>query len=137
MKNTWKNFKDNITGKKGLLSIGFADITGSAIAAFFWLYIATQLSPEIYGEIIYFISIAGLAQTISLIGTSDTLTVYTAKNIKIQSTLFLISISATAISLIIITIFYNRILLSSEIFIECSLIYFYSFSMSVLLSQRI
>ena len=109
MKNTWKNFKDNITGKKGLLSIGFADITGSAIAAFFWLYIATQLSPEIYGEIIYFISIAGLAQTISLIGTSDTLTVYTAKNIKIQSTLFLISISATAISLIIITIFYNRI----------------------------
>ena len=35
MKGIWKNFKDNIIGQKGLLSIGFADIVGSAIAAFF------------------------------------------------------------------------------------------------------
>ena len=109
MKGTWKNFKDNIIGQKGLLSIGFADIVGSAIAAFFWLYIASQLNPEIYGEVIYFISIAGLAQMVSLLGSSNVLTVYTAKNVKIQSTLFLISILAAAISLVIITIFYNRI----------------------------
>ena len=109
MKNAWKNFKDNIIGQKGLLSIGFADIVGSAIAAFFWLYIASQLNPEIYGEVIYFISIAGLAQMVSLLGSSNALTVYTAKNVKIQSTLFLISILAAAISLAIITIFYNRI----------------------------
>jgi len=109
MKGTWKNFKDNIIGQKGLLSIGFADIVGSAISAFFWLYIATQLNPEIYGEVIYFISIAGLAQMVSLLGSSNALTVYTAKNVKIQSTLFLISILAAAISLAIITIFYNRI----------------------------
>jgi len=109
MKNAWKNFKDNIIGQKGLLSIGFADIVGSAIAAFFWLYIATQLNPDVYGELIYFISIAGLAQMVSLLGSSNALTVYTAKNVKIQSTLFLISILAAAISLAIITIFYNRI----------------------------
>ena len=109
MKGTWKNFKDNIIGQKGLLSIGFADIVGSAIAAFFWLYIATQLNPDVYGELIYFISIAGLAQMVSLLGSSNALTVYTAKNVKIQSTLFLISILAAAISLAIITIFYNRI----------------------------
>jgi len=109
MKGTWKNFKDNIIGQKGLLSIGFADIVGSAIAAFFWLYIASQLNPDVYGELIYFISIAGLAQMVSLLGSSNTLTVYTAKNVKIQSTLFLISILAAAISLAIITIFYNRI----------------------------
>ena len=109
MKGTWKNFKDNIIGQKGLLSIGFADIVGSAIAAFFWLYIASPLTPEIYGEVIYFISIAGLAQMVSLLGSSNALTVYTAKNVKIQSTLFLISILAAAISLAIITIFYNRI----------------------------
>jgi len=107
--STWKNFKDNIIGQKGLLSIGFADIVGSAIAAFFWLYIATQLNPDVYGELIYFISIAGLAQMVSLLGSSNALTVYTAKNVKIQSTLFLISILAAAISLAIITIFYNRI----------------------------
>ena len=109
MKGTWKNFKDNIIGQKGLLSIGFADIVGSAITAFFWLYIATQLNPDVYGELIYFISIAGLAQMVSLLGSSNALTVYTAKNVKIQSTLFLISILAAAISLAIITIFYNRI----------------------------
>ena len=109
MKGIWKNFKDNIIGQKGLLSIGFADIVGSAIAAFFWLYIASQLNPDVYGELIYFISIAGLAQMVSLLGSSNALTVYTAKNVKIQSTLFLISILAAAISLAIITIFYNRI----------------------------
>ena len=109
MKGTWKNFKDNIIGQKGLLSIGFADIVGSIISGLFWLYIATQLNPEIYGEVIYFVSIAGLAQMVSLLGSSNALTVYTAKNVKIQSTLFLISILAVAISLAIITIFYNRI----------------------------
>ena len=109
MKNTWKNFKDSIVGKKGLLSIGFADIVGSAISGLFWFYIASQVNPDVFGELIYFISIAGLAQLVSLIGSSNALTVYTAKNVKIQSTLFLISILATAISLATITIFYNRI----------------------------
>ena len=109
MEDTWNTIKDSIIGKKGLLSIGFADIVGSAISGLFWLYIASQLNPEIYGELIYFISIAGLAQMVSLLGSSNTLTVYTAKNVKIQSTLFLISILAAAFSLVIITIFYNRI----------------------------
>ena len=109
MKYTWNNIKDNIIGKKGLLSIGFADIVGSAISGFFWLYIASQLNPDIYGELIYFIGIAGTAQLVSLLGSSNVLTVYTAKNVKIQSTLFLISILAAAISLAIITIFFNRL----------------------------
>ena len=109
MEDTWNTIKDSIIGKKGLLSIGFADIVGSVISGLFWLYIASQLNPEIYGELIYFISIAGLAQMVSLFGSSNALTVYTAKNVKIQSTLFVISILAAAISLAIITIFLNRI----------------------------
>ena len=109
MKNNWSNFKDSLIGQKGLFSIGFADIVGSGVSAFFWLYIASQLSPDAYGEIIYFISIAGLAQLVSLIGSSNALTVYTAKNVKIQSTLFFVSILATAISLAVITIFLDRI----------------------------
>ena len=109
MEDTWNTIKDSIIGKKRLLSIGFADIVGSAISGLFWLYIASQLNPDVFGELIYFISIAGLAQMVSLLGSSNALTVYTAKNVKIQSTLFLISILAAAISLAIITIFYNRI----------------------------
>jgi O-antigen/teichoic acid export membrane protein len=109
MEDTWNTIKDSIIGKKRLLSIGFADIVGSAISGLFWLYIASQLNPDVFGELIYFISIAGLAQMVSLIGSSNALTVYTAKNVKIQSTLFVISILAAAISLAIITIFLNRI----------------------------
>ena len=109
MKNNWNNFKDSIIKQKGLFSIGFADIVGSGISAFFWLYVASQLNPDAYGEIIYFISIAGLAQLVSLIGSSNALTVYTAKNVKIQSTLFFVSILATAVSLAVITIFLDRI----------------------------
>ena len=109
MEDTWNTIKDSIIGKKGLLSIGFADIVGSVISGLFWLYIASQLNPDVFGELIYFISIAGLAQMVSLFGSSNALTVYTAKNVKIQSTLFVISILAAAISLAIITIFLNRI----------------------------
>ena len=109
MEDTWNTIKDSIIGKKKLLSIGFADIVGSAISGLFWLYIASQLNPDVFGELIYFISIAGLAQMVSLFGSSNALTVYTAKNVKIQSTLFVISILAAAISLAIITIFLNRI----------------------------
>ena len=109
MEDTWNTIKDSIIGKKGLLSIGFADIVGSAISGLFWLYIASQLNPDVFGELIYFISIAGLAQMVSLLGSSNALTVYTAKNVKIQSTLFVISILAAAISLAIITIFFNRL----------------------------
>ena len=109
MEDTWNTIKDSIIGKKRLLSIGFADIVGSAISGLFWLYIASQLNPDVFGELIYFISIAGLAQMVSLLGSSNALTVYTAKNVKIQSTLFVISILAAAISLAIITIFLNRI----------------------------
>ena len=109
MKDAWKNIKDSIIGKKGLLSIGFADVIGSGISGLFWLYIASQLNPSVYGEITYLISIAGLAQLVSLVGSSNALTVYTAKNVKIQSTLFLLSILATAVSAIIITILLNRI----------------------------
>ena len=47
MKDTLKNFKDKLIGKKGLLSIGFADIVGSGVSGLFWLYIASQLNPDV------------------------------------------------------------------------------------------
>ena len=88
MEDTWNNIKDSIIRKKGLLSIGFADIVGSVISGLFWLYIASQVNPDVFGELIYFISIAGLAQLVSLIGSSNALTVYTAKNVKINQRCF-------------------------------------------------
>ena len=88
MDNYWTNFKKKIIGQKDLATIGFANIVGSGISAIFWLYLASVIEPTEYGEIHYFIAIAAFAQIISLIGSSNVLTVYTAKKIKIQATLF-------------------------------------------------
>ena len=108
MDDYWNNFLRKITKQKDLTSIGFSNVIGTAISAIFWLYLASLILPESYGEIHYFLGIAGMAQVISLIGATNTLTVYTAKKIKIQSTLFLVSIFALAISaLVIIIIFYR------------------------------
>jgi len=109
MDNYWNNFKKKIIQQKDLASIGFANITGSGISAVFWLYIASVIDPGEYGEIHYFIAIAALAQIISLIGSSNVLTVYTAKKIKIQATLFFISILVAITSAVIIIIIFSRL----------------------------
>ena len=71
----------------GLLSITTADIVGAGITAIFWFILAALMLPEEYGQIHYFMGIAGLAYGISLIGTSEVVTVYVAKKIQLQSTL--------------------------------------------------
>ena len=58
---------------KGLLSIGFTEITGTAITAVFWFFLATLMEPEEFGEISYYIGIAAMAGYISLIGTQSTI----------------------------------------------------------------
>ena len=91
---------------KELSSIGIADITGSIISALFWFYLATLIGPEAYGEIHYFISIAAVASTISLLGATQTLLVYSAKKVKIHSTLYSLNliigvVSATIVAFIV------------------------------------
>ena len=101
--------KNKFQKENGIISIGFSDIVGSGIASIFWLYIASVIEPEAYGEIHYFLGIAGMAYVISMVGNSHALTVYSAKNEKIQSTLFLLSIIPSIISSVIIIIIFNRI----------------------------
>jgi len=93
---------------KALSAIGIADISGSGISALFWLYVASILEPSEYGEISYFLSISLLTANIALLGASNTLVVYTAKNIKIQASLYFMTlISGLVASAIIFFIFYN------------------------------
>ena len=115
------------------MSIGIGDVLGTGISAFFWFYIAAILTPESYGEIHYLISIAGIAQLFSLIGSSSVLTVYSAKNVNIQSTLYVVSIIPTIISSIIIYILLQRLDVSALLF---GYIIFESVN-SVLLGRRL
>ena len=102
------NFKKFFFGQKDLLSIGFSNIIGSGISAVFWFYLATLISPEEYGQIHYFLGIAAMGQLFSLIATPNALTVYVAKNIKIHSTLFFISLLTGILSAIVIFLLFFR-----------------------------
>jgi len=73
MNYDWDQIKNRLTSLKDLSSVGFADTIGNVITAIFWFYIAALSTPEKYGEIFYFISIAGTASAISLVGTTNTL----------------------------------------------------------------
>ena len=102
------NFKKRLFGQKDFFSIGFSNIFGGGIAAIFWFYLASLLSPEEYGQIHYLLGIAGMAQLISLFATPNAITVYVAKNIKIHSTLFFISIISGIVSSLVIFLFFYR-----------------------------
>ena len=88
--------------------IGGADFVGSGITAIFWFFLASQISPDEYGQIFYFIGIASIAGAFVIVGAQNSILVYSAKNIKVESTLYLLSlIFAVIASFIIIVIFYK------------------------------
>ena len=89
---------DFLNSIKGVSVLGASDIVAGAITAIFWLYVATLMEVEDYGEISYIIAIASVATTVSLIGSTNTLPVYIAKNVPIQSTIYFISIIVAIIS---------------------------------------
>ena len=108
MTNYWNVIKNKLLKEDGIISVGFADIIGGGISAIFWLYVASVMNPENYGEIHYFLAIAGMAQIFSMVGNSHALTVYSAKKENIQSTLFILSTIPTIISCIIIIMIFDR-----------------------------
>ena len=93
---------------KNITTIGIADISGTGLSAIFWLYLATLMEPEAYGEISYYIGIATMGAAFATIGTANTITVFTSKNIKIESTLYFLSlVFAAIVSLILIFWFFR------------------------------
>jgi len=96
-------------GIKEILSLSVGDYGGAIIVSAFWFLLAFLISPEEYGEIHYFIGIAGLAFSISLLTTQETIVVYTAKNVKLAPTLFLISLIAGGIAAVVITALFSRV----------------------------
>lgn len=94
---------------KELSHIGGADIIGNAITAFFWLYLSSQISPEEYGEIFYYIGIVATVSAFVLIGSQNTVIVYSSKNIKISSTLYFISLVLSAIASLAMMVYFYKL----------------------------
>ena len=109
MANYWNTIKDKFLNENGIISVGISDVVGSGLSAVFWLYIASVIEPTDYGELHYFLGIAGMAQILSMFGNPNALTIYSAKNENVQSTLFLLSIIPTIVSSVIIFVFFSRL----------------------------
>jgi len=100
--------KSLLTGQRDLTSVGLVDIASSGIGAIFWFYIALILGAEQYGQVSYFLAIAGIASNISLLGSQNTLTVYGAKEVKIQATIYFLTLLAGSVGAIIVFFILQR-----------------------------
>jgi len=105
MSDDWNRIKNSVYRLKDLASIGIANIAASAISAIFWLYMATLLGTENYGQISYFLAIAGIVSVVSLLGSGNTLTVYIAKEIRLQATVFFIALISSGVAALILFFF--------------------------------
>lgn len=94
---------------RSLAAVGISDIIGNGISAVFWFYLATLIEPEGYGELSYFLGIAGIVSYITMIGSQSTVTIYTAKGVNLQSTFYLLSLIGGTISFVVIGFIFNRL----------------------------
>lgn len=102
MVNIWTYVNTLYSKLKDLSKMQLANFSSVGIFAFFWFYMANELGSEHYGEIIYYIAIANLVSLLVNIGASNTIGVYVAKKIKIQSTLYFISIITSTIGSVVL-----------------------------------
>ena len=127
------NLIKQIKGLKSISQIGAATAGGNAIAAIFWIYMADLMGQEDYGELGYMLSIAGIASTISILGGQWTMSVYTAKGVRIESSLYFISIITSTISAIILYFLFENVGMSVYVI---SIVIFNLFTAEILGKKR-
>ena len=127
------NLIKQIKGLKSISQIGAATAGGNAIAAIFWIYMADLMGQEDYGELGYMLSIAGIASTISILGGQWTMSVYTAKGVRIESSLYFISIITSTVSAIILYFLFENVGMSVYVI---SLVIFNLFTAEILGKKR-
>ncbi len=88
--------------------IAISDVISGILGSVFWFYLATMLTTNDYGEIQFFISIAGLGAGFALVANSNTITVFEIKKRGLTGILFLISLLAGAIVCLVLFIIYSR-----------------------------
>ena len=103
----WNNIR-NSKGIRNIVSLATSTVTGSAISAIFWLYLAGLISQEEYGELGYLLAIAGITSNIALLGGVWVMTVYTAKEKNVQPVLYLISLISSGINAAILYVIFQN-----------------------------
>ena len=106
------DFRKFIQKSKNLTALGSSYILSNAISAIFWLFLASILEVEQYGELGYLLAIVGTVGAFGLIGSNNTLTVYVAKGVKIQATVFFTTLITGAVLSIGLLVLTQNILIS-------------------------
>ena len=109
MTRKFDKIRNLLTRFKDLSTLGLANILVYGIGSVFWLYIASLVGINDYGEISYFIAISTVAGVISILGAGNVLIIYTAKGEKIQSPVFFITILSSLVSAVILFFILNNV----------------------------
>ena len=104
-----KKDSENKSRLEGILYLGTGDFLGGIIVAVFWLFLASMISVEDYGQLHYYLGIAGIAYVLTLIGTRNTMIVYVAKRVQIYPTLSIISIIGGITTAIVVLFLFFRL----------------------------
>ena len=103
------NLKEYFLQAKNLTAVGISNVIANGISGIFWIYLASLLGVEGYGELGYLLAIMGTIGSLASFGTINTLIVYVSKGEKIQATIFcIVLISATIIGIISYFVFQNE-----------------------------
>lgn len=108
-------FGDGLKNNKafsGILTIGTGNVIGGAITSVFWLFLAGILGTENYGQLSYFLAIMGITSVAASFGGPFTMQVYVSKGLKIESSLYFISIITSLVGAIILFFMFDDIGLS-------------------------
>lgn len=105
----WDKIKNTVIGVKGLATIGISDIAATGISSIFWFYFASVVETEQFGQIHYFLGIAGISYTIALFGVQSVITIYVSKNLKLEGTLYFISLITGAAASFIVFFVIHRL----------------------------
>jgi len=93
---------------KQISFLGVAHVIPTLIAVGFWFYIASLIGDEAYGELTYYLTIAGIGSTVTLLGTPTALNVYAAKGERILPAVSMLTFTTSAIGAITVYfMFYN------------------------------
>ena len=104
----WKDVK-NIRGLRSIGTLGSSNIIGSTITAVFWILIAGLIGPDSYGELSYFLAIIGISSVIVSYGGGYAMQVYTAKRVKIESSLYFLGIITSTVAAITLFLIFENL----------------------------
>ena len=97
---------------KNLTLVGIGNLVSNGISSLFWLFLASTLEKEEYGELGFLLATIGTVGAFSLLGSNNTLSVYVSKGVKIQATIFFITLIAGLMASIFLLVFSQNIFIS-------------------------